>query len=107
MKTPIESLQAILTAEEFERLAGAIAEAPASSFAGAWVDRVGAVVLATKSEGQVIGYLLTPAPDVDEAEALAREIATRLAPTIAAMRDAGVAARLLLKRISGSDDGKS
>lgn len=98
--TPQESLTVILTPAEYDNVAQALTAAPASAIVGTWLDRAGVALVLARIEGEVVGYLLTPAPNADEGKRIATEVADQLASDYAAVRDAGEAARLLLRRIS-------
>lgn len=100
MKTPIESLQALLAPDEYEHLAGMIAAAPLRSVVSRWVDRLSAAVIVVKIDDEVASHLSVYASGAREGKEIAADIAANLANAYAATRDAREATRLLLRRLA-------
>lgn len=95
-----ESLELTLTPAEFDHVVGELAKGPTGAIFATFLERLGAVLVVVQVDGEVTGYLLTPAADAAEGREIGTAIAERLAAAYAAGRDADAATELLLRRLT-------
>ncbi len=93
-------LACALNDDDLERLHRLIADAPPTTAIATWFEARGLVWCGVKVDDVLIGWLVSPATDEVEGQAIGRALAELLARGYAPARDASAAARLLIRRLA-------